>query len=314
MALNISTSIVSKEPCLGKCDYNFNYPTTTFLQITNNGDSISFKADQDISTNPTPVTYGGNKYTLTKAVIYSPSLHSYENQKVDGELMIEHIPISGVNRLCVFIPLSKSVVSSKASSILSGIIDGTSRKANKKNDITTLTVNEFTFGVFIPKGPFFNYTGLYGTTTTDFIVYGKESAIAITQAVLDTLQGITDPSLVTVSIQAGTRLYLNAKGSNLTFSEGDGIYIRCKPTGKSEETTEIEVSKTTWGNAWTPNTFQIQLIAITLSIAAIVVGLLYGIYKLFDMISPTNPKTSSPPVAPEAGGLFTNMMSMFSFS
>jgi hypothetical protein len=224
--------------------------------------------------------------------------------------MIEHRPINGGKPLCVFIPLTKTVVTKKASVVISEIIKGTARKASKSGDNQTLTVNEISFGVFIPKGPFFSYTGKFGTTDTEFVVYGKDSSIAITQEDLNTLQSITDASAVTVT---GTALFFNDRGSNLTFSEGDGIYIRCKPTGKSEETTEVEVAKTTWGNAWTPSTFQIQLFFITLAIATIVIGSLYGVYKLFDMVSPTKPKPASVAAAVDTG-FFTNMASIFSFS
>ena len=108
-------------------------------------------------------------------------------------------------------------------------------------------------------------------------------------------------------------VYLNVyPKENIVFFEYI-IYISCKPTGKSTETTEVEISKPTWGNMWTPSDHDLKLVFTVLGIVIIVLVVFYLIFRLFGMITPTKLKPTSPPVAADTG-FFTSMASMFSFS
>jgi len=309
--LNISLTNANKTHCDGKCDYNFNYPEVTFLQIKNNTNNITVTEDHEENTS---VTFDGKPYHVSKVLIYSPSLHSYEGSPAVAEVMIEHITGSGDKPFSVFIPMTVSSNSSKASNILSEIVKGTASKAPGYDDQCTLTLREFTFGDLLPKGPFFNYTGTYGSTTTEFIVYGKSSSIAISSEDLSTLNDIITPSNVSVLGTEG-QLYVNSKGANLNNIESDGIYIKCKPTGKSTDMTEVEnTAKIVWGsttNYWglSPSTFATIVSVIVL--AVIILILLYVVNVVFNMISPTKPTSTSVPPT-NTPGFFENFMSKFS--
>jgi carbonic anhydrase len=110
-AINISPKNVYGK-CDLKCIYNFKYKETN-LTVKNNGINISMTCD---NTNVPPVMYNEAKYTVSQIMIFSPSLHLFNENKVDAELIIEHIPETGGQNLFVCIPIIKSSDSSTASS------------------------------------------------------------------------------------------------------------------------------------------------------------------------------------------------------
>ena len=233
-AINISPKNVYGK-CDLKCIYNFKYKETN-LTVKNNGINISMTCD---NTNVPPVMYNEAKYTVSQIMIFSPSLHLFNENKVDAELIIEHIPETGGQNLFVCIPIIKSGDSTTASSLLTQVISGVATNAPAANETTTLNLSDFTLSKIVPKSPFFSYSGTYNNSTADFIVFGKNYAIPLSEKVLTALGSIIKPFPLPM---IGDNLFFNAKGPNSSGSVGDGIYISCQPTGSSEE--EIDITNT----------------------------------------------------------------------
>ena len=233
-AINISPKNVYGK-CDLKCIYNFKYKETN-LTVKNNGINISMTCD---NTNVPPVMYNEAKYSVSKIMLFSPSLHLFNENKVDAELIIEHIPETGGQNLFVCIPIIKSGDSTTASSLLTQVISGVATNAPAANETTTLNLSDFTLSKIVPKSPFFSYSGTYNNSTADFIVFGKNYAIPLSEKVLTALGSIIKPFPLPM---IGDNLFFNAKGPNSSGSVGDGIYISCQPTGSSEE--EIDITNT----------------------------------------------------------------------
>ena len=231
---------ISPQNVYGKCDlkcvYNFKYKESA-LTVKNNGVNISLTYD---NSNVPPVLYNQEKYNVSQIIIFSPSLHLFNNSKVEGEIIVVHTPESGGQNLFVCVPITKSGDSTTASTLLTQVISGVATNAPAANETTNLNLSGFTLSKIIPKSPFFSYSGTYGKATADFIVFGKNYAIPLNEKVLTALGSIIKPFPLPM---LGDNLFFNAKGPNSSGSVGDGIYISCKPTGSSEEETDITTDK-----------------------------------------------------------------------
>jgi hypothetical protein len=194
------------------------------------------------NTNVPPVMYNEVKYNVSKIMLFSPSLHLFNENKVDGEIIIEHNPETGGQNLFVCIPIVKSADSTTASSLLTQVILGVAANAPAANETTTLNLSDFTLSKIVPKSPFFSYSGTYNNSTADFIVFGQNYAIPLNEKVLNALGSIIKPFPLPM---LGDNLFFNAKGPNSSGSVGDGIYISCQPTGSSEEEIDITNTKNT---------------------------------------------------------------------
>lgn len=279
-AINISPKNVYGK-CDLKCIYNFKYKETN-LTVKNNGINISMTCD---NTNVPPVMYNEVKYNVSQIILFSPSLHLFNESKVDAELIIEHIPDTGGENLFVCIPIIKSNDSSTASSLLTQVISGVATNAPAANETTTLNLSGFTLSKIVPKSPFFSYSGTYSDSTADFIVFGKNYAIPLSEKVLTALGSIIKPFPLPM---IGDNLFFNAKGPNSSGSVGDGIYISCQPTGSSEEEIDITNTKNSdsydIGNLTDNSTFKLIVKILVGCILFIMVfaGLAFAYGKLTD--------------------------------
>ena len=268
---------ISPKNIYGKCDlkcaYNFKYKESS-LNVKNNGINIALIYD---NSNVPPVSYNEAKYTVSKIMIFSPSLHLFNENKVDAELIIEHVPESGGQNLFVCIPIIKSSDSTNASSLLTQVIAGVAANAPAANETTTLNISGFTLSSIIPKRPFFSYSGIYSNSTADFIVFGKNFAIPLKDKVVDTLGSIIKPFNLPM---IGDNLFFNSKGPNSSGNIGDGIYISCQPTGSSEEQIEITNTKNSsesdMGNLIDKSTFKLIIKIVVVFILFIVIFLSLG--------------------------------------
>jgi hypothetical protein len=233
--INISPASVYGK-CDLKCVYNYKYQEST-LTAKNNGVNISLTYENG---NVAPVMYNNDKYIVAKILIFSPSLHIYNDSKVDAEIVIEHTPEAGGGALFVCIPLVKSADSTTATTLITDVIKGVGSNAPAANETTNMNISGFTLDKIIPKGPFFSYSGKYSEAEADFIVYGKMYAIPIGNAIITVLNKIIKPFPLPMR---GEKLFLNPKGANSSGHIGDGIYISCQPTGSSEEETDVTNNK-----------------------------------------------------------------------
>ena len=230
---------ISPQNVYGKCDlkcaYNFKYKESTST-AQNNGVNISLTYE---NSSVPPVLFNNDKYSVTKIMLFAPSLHLFNQNKVDAEIIIEHSPEMGGSNLFVCVPIIKSSESSTASNLLTQIIASVASNAPANGDSATLNLSGFSLEHIVPKKPYFNYSGDYGQTTGDFIVFGQNNAIPLNEKVLGALKSIIKPFPLPM---IGNSLFINQKGPNSSGQVGDGIYISCQPTGSSEE--EIDITNT----------------------------------------------------------------------
>jgi len=224
--------------CDLKCSYNYKYHQSNST-ATNNGVFISLSYDKGSSS---PVVYNTHNYYVSQVTIYSPSLHSFNGNSANAEIVIEHAPEIGGDLLYVCIPIIASTNSSDGSSILTEIIKAVSSNAPAANETTNLNLSNFNLNSFVPSNkPFFSYAGTQGLVG-QIIVFGITNAIPINQQFLTNLSKIIKPYPITI---AGGSVFFNSKGANSVplVNNNNGIYISCQPTGSSEEETQVTYSK-----------------------------------------------------------------------
>ena len=233
--INISTENVYGD-CDLKCSYNYKYNQSN-LVAKNNGNFISLSHDKGTTT---PVIYNTRNYNVSKINVYSPSIHNFNNNTVNAELVIEHAPEIGGEMLYVCIPIIASTNSSDATNILTEIIKSVANNAPAANESTNLNLSGFNLNTIVPKKPFFAYTGTQGLIG-QVIVFGNNYAIPIKHHILNILSNVIKPYPITVS---GGNIFFNSKGPNSVQINGnDGIYISCQPTGSSDEETDVTNNK-----------------------------------------------------------------------
>jgi carbonic anhydrase len=233
----MATMNISRDNIKGKCDlkcsYNFKYAEST-TTAKNNGEMLSLTYD---NSSATQVLYNNKKYTVTSIYITSPSIHTFNGSTTDAEICIEHTPINGGPQFSVGIPIKSSSDANAASSLLTEIIAAASTSVPTKGNSASLNIDGFSLDKIVPNKPFFSYTS--SRDNTQWIVYGIVDAIPLNSSALATLGQIITPFPLTMS---GDALFYNSTGPN-SVSIGEGIYIKCNPTGSSEEEVSIDYAK-----------------------------------------------------------------------
>ena len=278
---------ISKDNIVGKCDlkceFNFHYNDSSCV-ATNRGDYISLS--YDTSSNP-PVTYNSASYDVKEIRIYSPSLHSFNGTKSDGEFVIIHNTYSGANPLFVCIPIISSNSGEISSKNLSIIINTVASNAPTVDEQTTVTISKFNLNAFVPKKPFFSYTATEpyqpcNEGNNEYIVYASDASIGITDTVLSSLKTVITENAYDIKPSPG--LFYNEKGpaSNSSSSE---IYIDCQPVGNSEEENVVVTDSGTSSDLFTSENimnnpiFQIFLGAIVFVVIILIIQFVINIIK-----------------------------------
>jgi hypothetical protein len=225
--MNISPQNIAGN-CTLKCDFSFDFPVSS-CTATNYGTSLNLS----FNYSSPPVIFNNTKYNFLGAGLNSPSFLLYNNQKTSAELILYFQPVSGGKFLILSIPLSTNGVSGAASNKITEIINAASKGAPSQGGSTSQGIVDFTLNDFIPLKEFysFSYPDSY-----DFISFGTQSAIYISQTDLTTLQKIIGPSNY-IPFASGPSLFINKNGptKGLGLSGGSDIYIDCQPTNSSEE-------------------------------------------------------------------------------
>ena len=272
--INISASNV-KGKCELKCSYAFKY-TESNSTAKNNGVLIDLTYD---STNVPPVVYNTEKYVVENITIVSPSIHTFNDKSMPGEIIITHNPQNGGNSLKVCIPFTSSIESSTSSQLISDIINKVATNAPSQGDSTNLNMS-FNLQKIVPRKPFFVYSG----ENSDWIVYGQLDAIPLSSTTITTLQKIIKPFPIPMP---GGDLFYNSKGPISGVQLGDGIYISCQPTGSSEEETAVEYDKNSssfdFSNVLESPIF--KLIIIILIGCLLFIIIFYGISTFYKYLS-----------------------------
>ena len=272
--MNISPqNIIGK--CNYKCDYSFDYPTSSSTAI-NGGTMLTLSYDQSSNS----VTYNNIKYDVISCYIYSPSLHLYNNLEANGEFIIEHAPSTGGNPLYICIPISTNGISNNASNTLTEIINAVSTSAPSQGESVSQGINDFTLNDFVFLKEFYTYS----TAQMDVVAFGIINSIFISQDSLSLLQKSIIKGSSTM-FPSGPDLFISSgiptKGNGIN---GNEIYIDCQPTDESEE----QVTITTINSIPEPfdiNTIYKNPIFIFLCSLIIFIVIIYGTNKLLGAFS-----------------------------
>ena len=138
--------------CDLKCNYQPNYKTTT-ITGSNKGEYLRYAF---APSNTPPVVFNSDQYNVSDMRLYSPSLHTYNGQQADGELIIKHTNVTQNEQLLVCIPILSGASSA---GVADSIISQVALKAPAKNAQTDIRQPSFSISNLIPKSGFYNYTG-----------------------------------------------------------------------------------------------------------------------------------------------------------
>ena len=226
--VNISEDKVSAE-CDLKCYYKYDYPLSTTV-VTNKGNYLDF--DYTKSGNP-PVEYNSLEMTVSYMRLYIPSLHTFNNTKADGEIIISHV--GNGESLLVCIPIKVSIEDTPGAKNLKDIIALASKQIPSTTNSATFNIKNFTLNNFIPKGPYYSYTATLPyepcSGSHNYIVFDKLSAIPIDPKSFTILSEIILKQ--EIENKPTQSLYYNKTGAvfKQAIDPGEGIYIDCQPTG-----------------------------------------------------------------------------------
>jgi len=236
-SMNISMNKMDNY-CDEKCAYSFNYQISNVCTATNYGSYLYLNYIE--SGTSAPVTFNSNTYKVDRVEIYSPSLHNFNGKSVEGEIIITHTPTSIGKPLIVCVPLSASgKQATTGTQIVTDIINAAVKKPLKQGEPTmNIKLNDYTLNSIIPVTPFFYYTG---ENDYHIIVYGIGHAISINSSVIENLQKLITP-VTDVKYPSVEYLQYNKVGPSNGINDGQ-IYIDCQPTGNSEETEQVEYTK-----------------------------------------------------------------------
>lgn len=230
---NINISIKNVQgKCDLKCAYNFKYQDSN---TTAKNTGVMVQLSYENGSVP-PVLYNNEKYEVNNISIVCPSIHMYDSSYADAEIIIEHLATTGGPKFSVGIPIKSSSETTDATNMLTEIIQTVATNAPVEGESTTLNITDFNLQKFVPNKPFFSYTDL---EKTEWVVFSLLEYIPLSSSTLGTLKQIIQPFPLPTQ---GNELFLNSSGPNTVGNVGDGIYISCKPTGSSEDTTGVEYS------------------------------------------------------------------------
>jgi carbonic anhydrase len=287
--VNIDTNGVTNT-CSLKCELSFSYNDSSCV-AKNQGDHISLSYDQ---TKSSPVIYNLTSYTVSDIRIYWPSLHTYNGNRADAELIIIHNSNTGKSPLFICVPIVKGSSTTTSATVLNTIIGNISKNAPNSGSKTTVNIKKYNLNDFVPKKPFYTYVATQpyipcSTIPNNYVVFTpSQGSININDAAYEVLTAVIKPQTYTIkkiTNKANNQLAYNAKGP-VTMRNDSQIYIDCQPVGQSDES-EIVVNSTGTSNPITAaNTLNNPVVQFFLG-SLIFIVFIMGIYKLLDAFKVT---------------------------
>ena len=230
--------------CDEKCNLVFNYHKSN-CNVTNNADYLELDYEENTKN---PVKFNGLSLDVYKVRIYSPSVHTYNNERAEGEIIISHNGNGSNLLICVPFMVSDDITT-ECSKMLEQIVIGTSRLASKPGNRATLNVDNYNLNNVVPKLPYFFYEANLPyepcNGNNNIVVFHTNTYATIESKVLKNLKKII--SNADIKIRTGPNLYLS--GAKAKTTEKSDIYISCKPVNKKEGFTnlnnyyEVEINK-----------------------------------------------------------------------
>lgn len=260
--INLSNS---SGKCDTKCDYKFNYMSSSCIMINRNN-YLSFTYDNSSNTQ---ALYNFKNYNVKEIRIYFPSLHTYSNNTSDGEMIIIHQNNEGYSDLLVCIPIRIGSSSSDSGQFFTAVATALSNNAPSDGDSTTIVSDKYNLNEFVPKKEYFSYTATLPyqpcNSTINYVVFDSHTyCLEIGDADFKTITSIIKETNPTIN--KDTPFFYNPKGSvSLANVLDDQIYIDCNPIGESEETQYISTGGNIWNTSWLKtlnNEYGIMILAV----------------------------------------------------
>lgn len=226
--------------CTDKCKLQFSYSDSN-CSVTNKGDHLLIGYDNSAKD---PIIFNNDELNVSQIRIYRPSLHTFEDEQTDAEMVIFHSSTGRNLLICIPMVLSDQISTSSLS--LSHIIKKTLKNAPNEDEKTQINFNgqiKFNLNDYVKKHtPYFAYTGtlMYPpcSGTYNYIVFHPEHAkINISPKDLSNLKKLISSS--DYSTKDNTYSF-NETGAMSLGVEGDDIYIKCNPTGEDGEILETK--------------------------------------------------------------------------
>lgn len=291
--VNIDTNSVT-DTCSLKCELSFSYNDSSCV-AKNQGEYISLSYDQ---TKSPPVIYNLTSYTVSEVRIYWPSLHTYNGNRADGELIVIHNSNTGKSPLFICVPIIKGSSTTTSANVLSTIIGDVGKNAPKNGGKTTVNIKKYNLNDFVPMKPFYTYIATQpytpcSTTNNNYVVFTpSQGYINIANATYEILTNVITKqtySIKKITDSAKNLLAYNPKGP-VTMSNDSQIYIDCQPVGHSDEK-ETVVNNINTGNTITStNTLNNPVVQFFLGSLIFIVFIMF-VYKILDAFKVTRVAT-----------------------
>ena len=288
--IDISKSAIAGT-CELKCDYKFNYPTSSCV-VTHRGEYLSIAYD---TSHVPPVQYNTNAYSVSNVRIYTPSIHTFNGKKADGEIIAMHTSNTGANPLLVCVPIRVDNGASNSAELLATIVDAVRTDAPTEDERVVVKVSDFSLNEFVPQKAFYTYTGAEpflpcSGSKMDFIVFGDAASFCGIQSItLTSLRDLlTSHKYTSKTDDDGPKLFYNARGAGETSD--DSIYIDCRPVGESDEMVNTSAkTQSTTETVFTVDSMKLFFKNTTVQIVLGILGfvaLIYIVNMLFVSLQP----------------------------
>ena len=218
--------------CELKCEYNFDYKDSNVV-ITNSGNHL--KLSYDLGSSP-QVKYNAEDYNPREVRLYVPSIHRYQGQHADAELVIVHS--SGSKNLIVSVPITQSRTQSRTTKFLDQVANYVANFTPNSGDTASMGNAVWNLNDWVPEKPYYSYSGSAPYSPCaggfDYVVFNRYDAATIRPDTLAKLK----KSVASSGIGTKPNTFYNSTGparQGLDSIGEDDIYISCQPTGTSED-------------------------------------------------------------------------------
>ena len=222
-----------KSTCDRLCKFNYEYPQSS-LSVLNQGSYL--KIGYENSSTPS-VIFNNVEMSVDEIRLYRPSLHQYNGNNADAELIIKHIG-NGSNVL-VCVPISISASKTASSDLLDTILSNTLSKAPNQGESTQINITNFTLNDFVPTASFYSYKGTLPydpcSGSYNYVVFDKRDGAQISTTGFSNLSKLISKQTSQIKTR---QFFYNKTGSGQglnTTDLGDGYYLECDAAGDEGE-------------------------------------------------------------------------------
>ena len=266
-----------KGNCENKCFLSFNYQSSTCI-VKNKGKYLSLGYEN----NDSKITFNSSSYKVIDIRLYTPSLHRYNSDKSDAELMVIH-KNNKQEILVICVPVKKTMIMSPASSLFSQIIGAAPIRSGQS---ASANVNNFSLNFFVPKATYHFYQAKLPWdrrgNDCNFIVFNpKDSNSTISPETFILLNKLINKNNYEPS--SNIDIFYNKTGVSSSGEGGESdIYIDCSPIIKDSEKIDYKTITDSSTSSFTDllRSNSMKLFGQALILLAIFTLIFYGFRKL----------------------------------